>query len=126
LGDAEIWELVHVSQWRRVPPRTVITREGEPGTSLFFLAGGEAKVTKQGRLLNVIQSGEYFGEIAYIKAGAVPRSATAESITDVLIAEFEPAACDSLSSSCQLQLTLALLHTVVDRLMLADRRIVRA
>lgn len=126
LGDAEIWELVHISQWRRVPPRTVITREGDPGASLFFLADGEAKVTKQGRLLNVIRTDEYFGEIAYIKAGEVPRQATVESITDVTIAEFEPTACELLSVSCQRQLTLALLHTVVDRLMLADGRIVRA
>ncbi len=126
LGDAEIWELVHATQWRRLPARTVITREGDTGTSLFFLTRGEAKVTKQGRLLNLMRAGEYFGEMAYIKAGEVPRQGTVESITDVLIAEFEPAAFERLGNRCQLQLALALLHTVVDRLMLADERIARA
>jgi len=126
LGDAEIWEMVRASRWRRVPPRTVITQEGEPGTSLFFVAGGEAKVTKQGRLLNLMSAGESFGEMAYIKAGAMPRTATVEAATDMLIAEFEPAAYASLGLTCQLQLTRALLHTVVDRLMLADERILRA
>ena len=100
-------------------------REGEEGTSLFFLAGGEATVTRQGRLLNVLRSGEYFGEIAYIKAGSVRRQGTVETITDALIAEFEPAAYENLGKGCQLQLALALLHTVVDRLMLADERITR-
>ena len=126
LGDAEIWELVHASRWRLVPARTVITKEGDLDSSLYFLAGGEAKVTKQGRLLNVMRAGECFGEMAYIKSGAVPRQASVESITDVLIAEFAPSSYDSLGKGCQLHLSLALLHTVVDRLMLADERIARA
>ncbi|MSQ72413.1 MAG: cyclic nucleotide-binding domain-containing protein [Betaproteobacteria bacterium] len=125
LNDSEIWELVHTSQWRRVPSQTTITREGEAGTSLFFLAGGEAKVTRQGRLRNVMSSGEYFGELAYIKAGSVPRQGTVETITDALIAEFEPANFAKLGRNCQFQLTIALLHTVVDRLILAEDQVAR-
>ena len=125
LNDAEIWELVHAGRWSRVPPRSVIVREGEPGTSLFFLGSGEAKVTKQGRLLNVLRTGEYFGEMAYIKAGSVPRQATTESITDLLLAEFESGGIHELSTNCQLQLTFALLHALVDRLSLADERMTR-
>ena len=126
LNDAEIWELVHAGRWTRVPSRNVIMREGDPGESLFFLASGEVKVTKHGRLLNVLNAGEYFGEMAYIKAGAIARQATAESITDALLAEFEPAALQQVSKNCQLQLALALLHALVDRLALADERITRA
>ena len=126
LSDAEIWELAHAGGWRRVPAHTIIVRENEPGTSLFFLGSGEAKVTKQGRLLNVLHAGEYFGEMAYIKGGAVPRQASAESITDVLLAEFDAATLQQLSMNCRLQLTSSLLHTLVDRLALADERITRA
>jgi len=126
LNDAEIWELVHAGRWSRLPPRTAIVREGEPGQSLFFLGSGEAKVTKQGRLLNVLSAGEYVGEMAYIKAGAIPRQATVESLGDVLLAEYDPEALQKTSKNCQLQLTIALLHIVVERLALADERIVRA
>jgi len=126
LSDAEVWQLVHASQWRRVPARTLITSEGDLESSLYFLAGGEAKVTKQGRLMNLMRPGESFGEMAYIKGGSVPRQATVEAFSDVLVAEFEPAAFEGLSGSCKLQLTRALLHSVVDRLMLADERILRA
>lgn len=126
LSDGEIWELVHAGHWTRVPGHTTIVREGEAGSSLFFLGSGEAKVTMQERLLNVLRTGEYFGEMAYIKAGAIPRHATVESITDVLLAEFDAATLGRVSKNCQLHLTFALLHTMVDRLMLADERIIRA
>jgi CRP-like cAMP-binding protein len=116
---------VHAGRWSLVPAQTVIVREDEPGASLFFLGSGNVKVTKQGRLLNVLQTGEYFGEMAYIKAGAIPRQATAEAITEVLLAEFEAASIQQVSTNCQLQLTSALLHALVDRLALTNERLMR-
>ncbi|MFM9971824.1 MAG: protein kinase domain-containing protein [Burkholderiales bacterium] len=126
LNDAEIWELAYAARWTRVPPRTALMREGESGESLYFLGGGEVKVTKQERLLNVLRAGEYFGEMAYVKSGKIDRQATVESITDVVLAEFDTAAIGQVSTNCQLHLTFALLHTLVDRLAMADERIARA
>ena len=125
LNDAEIWEMVYAGRWSLAPAQTVIVREDEPGSSLFFLGSGNVKVTKQGRLLNVLQTGEYFGEMAYIKAGAIPRQATAVAATDVMLAEFEPSALEQVSKNCQLQLTTALLHSLVDRLALTNERLTR-
>ena len=126
LNDAEIWELVHASYWVRVPAQTTIMKEGDKGAELLFLAHGEVKVVKQGRLLNVLRTGSYFGEMAHVKAGRIPRQATVETMTDALIAEFRPAAMRKLSLNCQLQLSLSLLNTVVDRLAFADERIAHA
>ncbi len=126
LGDAEIWELVHAGRWARIPPQKAIVRESESGNSLFFLAKGQAKVTKQGRLLSVLSAGECFGEMAYVKAGGIPRQATVESITDTVLAEFDSDALGKTSTNCQLQLSNALLHSLVDRLALADERITRS
>ena len=126
LSDADIWEIVQASRWRRVPSQEVIVREGETGGSLMFLASGELKVTKQGRLLNLLRTGEYFGEMAYAKGGGMLRQATVEAVSDVLIAEFEPGSIQKLGKDCQLHLALALMHTLVDRLALADERIVHA
>jgi CRP-like cAMP-binding protein len=125
LGDAEIWELVQAGSWKRVPARSRILREGDPGASLFFLGSGEVKITKQGRLINVLNAGEYFGEMAYIKAGLIPRQTSVESITDVLLAEFDPASLNTVSRICQLQLMVALLHALADRLAFADERLAR-
>jgi serine/threonine protein kinase len=126
LTDAEIWELVHASYWVRVPAHTTIMNEGDKGTELMFLATGEIKVVKAGRLLNVLRSGSYFGEMAHVKAGLISRQATVETLTDVLMAQFRPSAMKKLSVNCQLQLSQSILHAVVDRLAFADERIAHA
>ena len=122
-NDAQLWELVHASRWSRLPAKTVVLREDEPGRSMFFLGGGNLKVTKRGRLLNVLKAGEWFGEMAYIQRGGSPRQATLESMTDVLIAEFDPEALGRISEGCRLEVANGLLLTLVERLSLANERV---
>lgn len=125
LTDSSIWELVKAGQWRRLPARTVVIDEGAPGQSFFFLAQGEVKVTRQGRLLNLISAGECFGEMGYIRGGDLPRQATVEAMTDIVVAEFEGAALERMSEGCQLHFTRALVRNLVDRLALANSRLSR-
>ena len=125
LNDAEIWELVHAGRWTRLPPQKPVVREGEPGTSLFFIGTGQVKVTKQARLLSVLSAGECFGEMAYIKGGSLPRQASVETMTDSILAEFDPAALQKTSANCQLAMTTSLLHAMVDRLASANERLAR-
>lgn len=126
LDDADLWELAHVGKWSRVQPRAIIVREGETGRSLFFLGSGHAKVTKQNRLLNVLEAGDCIGEMAYIKDGEIERQATVETMSDVLLVEFEKDQLAEVSLKCRYQLSLALMHSLVDRLSLADERLVGA
>ncbi|OGA32640.1 MAG: hypothetical protein A3F75_10790 [Betaproteobacteria bacterium RIFCSPLOWO2_12_FULL_64_23] len=123
LHEAEIWELVHASRWTRLHARTEILRENDPGRSMFFLAQGDVKVTQTGRLLNVIGAGEFFGEMGYICGGDLPRQATVESMTEVILAEFEDTALDEMSKPCHSSFMRALVRNLVDRLALADVRI---
>ena len=125
LSDAELWELANAGRWMRVVPRTVIIRENEPGRSFFFLAQGQVMVTRQGRLLNMINNRECFGEMAYIRGGELPRHATVESVSDLLLAEFQPDAMAEISGGAQLQLTRALVRNLVDRLEFANIRLAR-
>jgi serine/threonine protein kinase len=125
LADSELWELARAGYWTRAPKGRPIVREDDKGASFFFLAKGEAKVTKRGKLLNMVHAGECFGEMAYIGAGAQPRHATVEPMGELLLAEFHPAALDKMSLGAQLQLTRALVRNVVDRLALANVRLAR-
>jgi len=125
LSDAELWEMLRAGRWSRVPKGKIVLKEDEPGKTLFFLARGEVKVTKGGRLLNVVNPVEYFGDMAYMWGGSLPRHATVESMTELLVAEFDPAALDSMSISAQLHLTRALARNLVDRLALANTRLIR-
>ena len=125
LSDAELWELTQAGGWSRVPAKQAIVRENEAGKSFFFLAQGQVKVTIEGRLLNTISEGECFGEMAYIRGGEMPRHATVEAMTGILLAEFEPESLARMSLGAQLQLTRALVRNLVDRLDLANARLAR-
>ena len=126
LTDAEIWELVKVARWSRVPARTVLLKEDAAGEALLFLAKGELKVTKQGQLLNIIGSGEWFGEMSYIGGGDMLRQATIESMTDATVAEFSVADLEGTSMGCKHHLLRALLRNVVDRLVLSNVRLAKS
>jgi serine/threonine protein kinase len=125
LSDAEFWELAGAGKWRRMAKGAPIVREDTPGTTFFFLARGQAKVTRQGRLLNMINEGECFGEMAFIRGGEEPRHATVEAMTDLVLAEFEPETLEKMSLAAQLHLTRALVRNTVERLALANTRIGR-
>jgi serine/threonine protein kinase len=123
LSDAEIWELARAGKWSRVPRATNIVKENELGTSFFFAAKGEVKIVRGGRLINMVGAGEFFGDMAYIWGGELPRHATADAMTDLLMAEFEVQAMEKMSTAGQLHLTRALTRNVVDRLAMANQRL---
>ena len=125
LADSELWELARAGKWTRVAKGKPVVQEDEKGRSFFFLARGDAKVIKNKKLLNMVGSGECFGEMAYIGGGEQPRHATVEAMSDLLLAEFEPAALDKMTLGAQLMLTRALVRNVTDRLALANVRLAR-
>jgi hypothetical protein len=120
LTDYELWELAGAGVWMRVAGKQTIFRENEMGKKLYFLGKGQAKVSLKGRVLNMINEGECFGEMAYIHDGNYPRRGTVESVTDVLLAEYTPQAISAMSLGSQLYLTRALVRNLADRLELAN------
>src|SRR5260221_9154517 len=122
LDDAEIWEFAAAGTWSRLPSYTTVVREGGPGDSLFLLAEGEAKVTLQGRLLNVLAAGEWFGEQPFIHGHPVARQATVETTVDAVLVEFPREKLDALGERCQRRFVKALLRTLADRLALSNVR----
>ncbi len=125
VNDAQLWELVHTSRWRRLPPGSTVVSENDSGHSMYLLGTGELKIMKRGRLLNVLRGGECFGEMAYIYGGTVRRHATVEAMTDVLIAEFNRDAMECMTAGCRLKVAHGLLRTLAERLSLANDRVSR-
>src|SRR3954471_9570773 len=74
-SDAELWEVARISAWRHAGPGEVLMKEGEAGDFFCVLAGGQVKVTKKGKLLNLLRGGEPFGEMAYLTKGEHVRGA---------------------------------------------------
>jgi len=125
LTDSELLELAGAGTWSRVEARKTLIKEGEAGSSFYFLAKGEVKITQKGRLLNLVNGREFFGEMSWIYGGLLERQATVDSMTELLVAEFEPADLAKISLGAQLYLTRALVRNLVDRLTLANTRLAR-
>jgi CRP-like cAMP-binding protein len=57
-----------------VPEGKELTRQGEPGREFFVILQGNADVRKNGRKINSLGPGDFFGEIALLHRS--PRTAT--------------------------------------------------
>ncbi len=77
----QLTEVARIAEHLRVQADEVILREGRLGRELFVILDGTATVTREGRVVNVLSSGDYFGELAAIEAK--PRSATVTATTDL-------------------------------------------
>ena len=121
--DVDIWQVLHISNWHRIPAGTTLIREGETGTSFFILASGEVKVTKSDRVLNVLKAGECFGEMAYLGRRQFKRSASVATISEITVIEIKADALNAATESCRHQFTAAFLELLVVRLESADVRL---
>ena len=79
--EAQLAEMARIAEALRIQAGEVILREGRLGRELFVILEGTATVTREGRVVNILHAGDYFGELAAIEA--VPRSATVEAKTDL-------------------------------------------
>jgi CRP/FNR family transcriptional regulator, cyclic AMP receptor protein len=60
---------------------TELTRQGGPGREFFVLIEGTADVVKNGRKVNSLKTGDFFGEIALVHNA--PRTATVKATSPV-------------------------------------------
>jgi len=120
--DTELWEILRIGEWTQHPAKTVLLREDEFGDDFYVLIEGTVGVTKGPRLLNVIQKGDSFGEMAYISGKAMPRSATITANSDVTVMRISPQLLVKTSDHCQLSFNMAFLRTMADRLRQVDDR----
>lgn len=121
-SDIELWEILRIGEWHKQPEKTVMMREDELGEEFYILIDGSISVTRGGRLLNVLGSGDCFGEMAYINGRQMPRSATVSANTAIMVMKILPSQLAQLSSNCQLHFNQAFLHVLAERLRLADDR----
>ncbi|MDK9723246.1 MAG: serine/threonine-protein kinase [Sterolibacteriaceae bacterium MAG5] len=125
-SDVDLWEVLHLADWRRLKQGEVLLREGEKGDFFCVLAEGEIKITKQGKLLNVLNAGECFGEMAYLTPERSARTAEVTALQPVLVLSFDTAAVARASQSVRHGFDRAFLRILVDRLDLANTRLTSA
>ena len=122
-SDVEIWEVLRFSRWSNVPYNTVIIADGDPGDTFGFLAEGELKVTKNGRVLNLLTIGDCFGEMAVIGKHEQVRSADVVALTPAKIVTISSDALRQASDSCRMHFYQSFLDVLSSRLALANSRL---
>jgi tRNA A-37 threonylcarbamoyl transferase component Bud32 len=122
-SDAEIWEVAHMSAWRAAKAGEVLMKEGESGTYFCILAEGQIKVTKRNKLLNVLNAGECFGEMAYLQKQGNRRGADVTVMTDAKIISVPTDKLDLASDACRHHFDRAFMEILVERLTMANIRL---
>ena len=77
----ELDEIAHLADEIDLREGKEMTRQGSRGREFFVLLEGVADVTKNGRRINQLSSGDFFGEIALVSDS--PRTATVTATTPV-------------------------------------------
>lgn len=100
LSEAAFRRVLQTIGARRLPAGEHVVREGEPGTSFYFVAGGELRVYATDGLgrqteLARLHEGAVFGEMALLSAQ--PRSASVEAVTDADVLEVGRASLSQLA-----------------------------
>jgi serine/threonine protein kinase len=122
-SDAELWEVARISTWRHAPAGEILMREGEPGDYFCILAQGEVKVTKHGKLLNVLRAGEPFGEMAYLAKKEQARGADVSVAEDASIISVPTRRLAEASEGCRHKFDRAFMAILVERLAMANLRL---
>jgi serine/threonine protein kinase len=122
-SDAELWEVLRISRWRDAMPGDLLIHEGDPGDFFCILAAGEVKVTKRRRLLNVLNAGECFGEMAYLSRQSKSRSADVVTLSPARVISIRLDDLSQASDACRHRFDRAFMSILVDRLTMANIRL---
>jgi eukaryotic-like serine/threonine-protein kinase len=122
-SDVEIWEVLRLAVWRRIRAQQTVVREGEHGESFYFLAQGEAQITRKDKPLSMLKPGDCFGEMLYFAETTALRTTTITTTTEVVVAEIKAESLKQATDACQVQFNKAFLRILMVRLNEAQRRI---
>jgi len=122
-ADPELWEVIALGIWERVPAGASLVHEGESGDFFCIVVEGEMRVTKNKKLLSVLGPGECFGEMAYLSTEGHARGATVAASRDSRVVRMRVADLEQATIACRSKFDRAFLGILVERLNLANTRL---
>jgi CRP-like cAMP-binding protein len=125
-SDAELWELVGISEWDRVAAGTVIMQEGDVGEFFCLVASGGMQVTKSAKLLSTLGPGECFGEMAGLSQTANIRGTTVTASAESRVVRVKNADLEDASDALGRRFDRAFINLLVDRLNAANAKLASA
>lgn len=79
LDAAEVAEIMRLLQSQRLPAASLISREGDEVTGLYFIVSGEVEISR-GETVEILSDGDFFGESCLLTGS---NSLTARAVTEV-------------------------------------------
>lgn len=122
LNGAQLWELLRISRWHRVPAGTVLVQEGAEAKSCYLLLKGEAKVTQQGKLISWLTPGTLFGELAFAEPTPSPRAATVSAVDKVTVGKWPYSHLHKASPGLQSKMLQIFFRLAAERLKKVDEQ----
>lgn len=123
VGDIELWEVLRISNWRKVGRGVRVLEEGTQGDSLFILARGSVKVMQHGHVLDTLHKGDCFGEMKRFQDSAFTRTTTVVTESNVTLIEINLDVLARASIECRFQFDDAFLSILLRKLDAANTRI---
>jgi CRP-like cAMP-binding protein len=119
---AQLKEVARLAERVEVCEGEVLAREGRIGREFFLILSGSVAVTQNGRRVNTLGQGNFFGELAAMDPG--PRNATVTALSDLDVLIIGPREFSAMSDIPGFR--DALFRNLANRLRTADHRLAAA
>lgn len=85
LDDLQIRKIIEIGNTKRLKKSEILFREDDPGDAFYIILSGSVEIftEKLGKTLAILQSGQFFGELALMLG--IPRTATVKAIEETLL-----------------------------------------
>lgn len=89
LTDEALDRIAAIATERDVEAGTVLTHEGRQEGYFFVIATGTVRIERDGRTLNTLHDGDFFGEISLLDGGPRTADAVTESPCQLLVMTYQ-------------------------------------
>ncbi len=125
-SDADLWYVVEIGRFVRMHAEEVLIREGDPGGFFLILLTGQVRISKAGRLIDMVSEGTSLGEISYVLEGRVQRNTTCVAGKEGIALRIEDSVLRAASEICRSRFEKTFLRAMASWLVEADQRIAGA